>query len=76
MRMGGARAHQRSSPGRGVDRVGSCPSSTFRSYVSSVGGGDGVRSGIGCDLFGQLFGGGPLLLVGVWSCIEQSSEDG
>ena len=68
MRMGGARAHQRSSPGRGVDAprrmqgigaidvqttllpphiVGSCPSPTFRSYVASVGGGDGVRSGIG-----------------------------
>ena len=96
MRIGGARAHQRSSPGRGVDaprwrqgigaidvqttllpprRVGSCPSPTFRSYVSSVGGGDGVRGGIGWGLFGRLFGGGPLLL-GVGSCIKQSSEDG
>ena len=97
MRMGGARAHQRSSPGRGVDaprwrqdigaidvqttllpphRVGSCPSPTFRSYVASVGGGDGVRSGIGWGLFGRLFGGGPLLLLGVGSWIKQSSEDG
>ena len=94
MRMGGARAHQRSSPGRGVDaprwkqgigaidvqttllpprRVGSCPSPTFRSYVTSVGGGDG---GIGWGLFGRLFGGGPLLLLGVGSCIKHSSEDG
>ena len=72
----GARVHQRSFPGRGVDpprwrlsigaidvqttllpprRVGSCPAPTFRSYVASVGGGDGVRSGIGWGLFGRLF---------------------
>ena len=97
MRMGGARAHQRSSPGRGVDaprwrqgiwvidvqttllpprRVGSSPSPTFRSYVASFRGGDGVRSGIGWGLFGRLFGGEPLVLLGVGSCIKQSSEDG
>ena len=67
-KVGGARAHQRSSPCRVVDaprcrqdigaidvqttllpprRVGSCPSPTFRTYVASVGDGDGVRSGIG-----------------------------
>ena len=57
-------------------RVGSCPSPTFRSYVASVGGGYGVRSGIGWGLFGRLFGGGPVLLLGVGSCIKQSSEDG
>ena len=37
---------------------------------------DGVRSGIGWGLFGRLFWGGPLLLLGVGSCIIQSSEDG
>ena len=99
MRMGGARVHQWSSPGRGADvprwrqgiwamdvqttlllprRVGSCPSPTFWSYVASVRGGDGVCSGIGWGLFGRLFWGGPLLLllIGVGSCIKQSSEDG
>ena len=97
MHMRGARAHQRSSPGRGVDaprwrqgigaidvqttllpprRVGSCPSPTFWSYVASVGGGDGVRSGIGWGMFGRLFGGVPFLFLWVGSCIKQPSEDG
>ena len=57
-------------------RVGSCPSPTFRSYVASVGGGDGVRSRIGRGPFGRLFGGGRLLLIGVRSCIKQSARMG
>ena len=70
------RSHRCSDDSFSSAHVGSCPSPTFLSYVASVGGGFGVRRGIGWGLFGQLFGGGPLLLLGIGSCIKQSSEDG